>query len=342
MNIRRFTCLTAAAIALACNTYTMAAQQSNTPTPRAEPLSGSVRILDSTNRNCQLPVDGTGHWAINRTCELGADHVLVEAMPSQSTLLISQNDCAESTSTSQWWVKIQATNRLTSSASLSVSNILSEASKWIANPSDNLYIAPYLKIVGAQISNQSPSTIRCALLQLPTLQRADVMNLSPRPWVGSRKDQNAQCGNGILIATYSKRAGEFSYQCADLLDDSGKMYTSYDESTVSMSTGDTPRSCPNGKVVTGLYLKNSYGGEFFEGATLTCAYFQNPSNTATFSASGSPSSSRWINYKEHHNTCERPGHSASDYLLTPSNGVMTGLDLVSKETKWYCAELTRR
>jgi hypothetical protein len=342
MNMRRFTCFTTAAITLALCTPLLAAQPPNAPAPSAEPLSANVRLLDSANRNCQLPVEGNGHWAINRACDYTPDHVLVEAMPSQSTLLISQSDCTESVSSSAWWVKIQATSLVTSSTNLPVSNILSDASRWIANPSDSLYIAPNLKIVGAQVRDQSASTIRCALLQLPVLQRADVMNLSPRPWIGFKENQNAQCADGVLIATYSRRAGEFEYQCANLLDASRAPYTAYDVSTVSMSTGDTARSCPGRKVVTGLKLDSSYGGEFFRGATLTCAYFKNASGAVTLAASGPESSSRWISYKEHHNTCERPGYPASDYLLTPPNGVMTGLDVASQETKWYCSELTRR
>lgn len=276
-----------------------------------------------------------------RVCDYQPNTVVVEGMPSQTTLLLSDDECVESNTDSNWWVKLRASARLTSTERLSIQGILSKADSWIRNPSENTaYVAPNLKIVGAGLKNTSSPMARCSLLQLPGLARNDILYTVPRESVAMNRDQNAQCHDGILIKTYSKRAGEFSYQCADLRDAAGKPYKAQDVETVSMNVTDTPRSCSEGKIVSGLYLKNSNGGEFIEGATLTCARFKNEAGTLQLTPAGTQSSNRWIHFKEHFNTCERPTNQGPIYLLTPPNGFMTGLDVSPKETQWWCSEFT--
>lgn len=329
---------------LMAGTFATAAHSTDgaSDTLNAQSASAVVHLYNASNEDCPLLVEGDGRSAINRSCDYTPNRVMVQSMPSQATLLLTSNDCSTSTEGSGWWIKLQATARQTSSEVLPLANILDIGSQWSADPTRNAFVAPNLKIIGAHIKRSTSPSVNCALLQLPATQPSAIVYTQPRTWVASQKDQHATCNDGVLIATYSRRAGEFGYQCADLFDAFKKPFKAYDVTTVHMKTSDTDKHCPAGKVVTGLYLENSYGGEFFNGATLTCASFRNEAQTIELTTKGAAMRNRWIDYKQHNHTCERPTHPGPTYLLSPPNGFMTGLDLISKEEQWWCSEVSPR
>ncbi|MBD1599131.1 hypothetical protein [Pseudomonas typographi] len=302
--------------------------------------TGVVHLYNDENNDCPLLAEGEGQSAFNRACDYQPNTVLVEKIPSQSTLLLTEDDCTESTTKSKWWVKLQATARETSTEKLSLQAILQKAGSWTADPSSDRYVAPYLKIIGAGLKDITSPKTHCALLQLPATTATGWLRTVPRPWQPRSVDQNAQCGDGALIALYSKRAGEFEYQCADLQDFANKPFKASATTTVSMDVKDTPKSCPAGQIVTGLHLANSYGGEFFEGATLTCASFRNTTATTTLAVSGSQEQNRWVKNDGHNSICERPGLPGPVYFLSSPNRFLTGLDLVAEETQWFCSQVT--
>ncbi|MBA1287306.1 hypothetical protein [Pseudomonas japonica] len=315
----------------------VAAAQSAGQAPSAVELSASVHLYNSQNQDCPILVEKAGHSAFNRACDYSPTSVLVEQMPSQSTLLLTESDCTESTERSKWWIKLQATARSTSTEQLPMQNILTAAAAWVANPSNDTYVAPNLKIVGAGVKDAATPRIDCALVQLPVVEPKDMLYTSPRAWKPYSEDTNAQCGDGVLLAAFFRRPTGFEYQCADLLGADNKPFVAYDSSTVQMNVKDTPMHCPAGKVVTGMQMREEFGSAI---ATLNCSRLKNASGTLQLNVADTRESNRWVDTNQHNSICERPNMRGPTFLLSSPNRFLTGLDLASHETMWFCSEVT--
>jgi hypothetical protein len=305
------------------------------PTLRADPIIGSVNLYNEENQNCRLTADNEGQSAFNTACDYAPTKVLVEEMPSQSTLLLSARGCSESTEGSNWWVKLQATARRTSTNSLPVSNIVNQAERWLSNPGANSYVAPNLKLVGAQIKDGRTPKLGCALLQLSATDPTNLLYTQPRSWEPVREAQDAQCGDGVLLMTYSESKAKFSYQCADLLDHARRPFKAVNEERITVLEKDKDKSCPAGKLVTGLRMRTEFGSAE---ATMTCANLQTQNNTAKLVPQGSEHVNRWVGYDQHNSLCENPRYPGPTFLLSMPNGFLTGMDLASKDIQWRCTQ----
>lgn len=338
MNIRSAALHALAATSCLFASYAVvAAAQSAGQAPSAVELSASVHLYNSQNQDCPILVEKAGHSALNRACDYSPTSVLVEQMPSQSTLLLTEGDCTESTEQSKWWIKLQATARSTSTEQLPMQNILTAAAAWVANPTNDTYVAPNLKIVGAGVKDAATHRIYCALVQLPVVEPKDMVYTSPRVWKPYSVDTNAQCGDGVLLAAFFRRSTGFEYQCADLLGADNKPFVAINSTTVQMNVEDTPRYCPAGQVVTGIQMWEHYSSAI---ARLTCSTLINASGTLQLHAADAREHNRWVDINHHNSICERPSMPGPTFLLSSPNRFLTGLDLATRETMWFCAEVT--
>lgn len=301
-------------------------------------MSGTVHLYDKDKRDCLLTASGESGAAFNFDCDYHADTALVDRIPSGSTLLLSAKDCTTSTNASNWWVKLQATAKSTSTEELSIANIITQAARWKDDPSTDPYVAPYLKIIGAEIKN-SNSRLFCALLQLPATEPASILRTIPKIWEPNKVDQYARCGDGILVAALHKEIAEFSYQCAELQDESGSIYKA--SNTIKLSIKRFSSStCPADTVATGLSLgKRVLGQHYYQSGTLECSALIAPNGKA-LSVSSSHHINRPIHYKDHNSTCENNSHPGPKSLLTAANQFLVGVEIIKGETRWYCSDVT--
>lgn len=302
----------------------------------ATDMSAELLLYNKDNQDCSLIAEKAGYSAFMFACDYSPDKVIVKKMPSQATVLLSEGECTESKEKSKWWVRLQATARETSSAALPMQSILSVALQWLNNPSMETYAAPYLKIIGAGISDPGNPRINCSIVQLPATQPNDILFTAPQSWKPHDPANDMQCGQNVLLAAFW-RVVTFDYQCAQLKDASEKPLLAYDSETITVHIYDPPKFCPGGKIVTGMKLSGS--GVTVEKAILTCARFKTETGRP-LNVAAATEGNRWVNTDKHNTLCERPTTQGSAFLLSSPNRFMTGLGLGYHLAQWHCAEAT--
>ncbi|WP_263262996.1 hypothetical protein [Pseudomonas sp. RIT-PI-S] len=302
--------------------------------------TGTIQLADADGKSCQLTASGDGTTHLIRSCDLSASFLRVMDVPSTTTITLSAKDCSDSTESQNWWVRLQATARSTSTVpegGLNVTNIVNEAVKYLANPTADVYVGPNLKITGAGVKRAAgPNEVsKCAVMRLPVSESGRAQQVKVQFLPEHSGQSNLQgCSDSALFMNYfpaNNDSGDpYKYgwiqQCMRLTDaNDNPFYTHYRANYDFRESAKNPTYCPAGQLATGIAYW-SPSSKFF----LQCAAFHNSKTDKRLDTSSRPQAGRWVESKDNIMICEKPNTGAPEQLIWNSNSAITGWHVNSK------------
>jgi len=320
--------------------FTYMSSASTAAQPKAPISQVSLTNGLENESSCNLSTTSIG-TATSIQCDYPRIVLRVKSMPSTSTILLtSSRSCSEDTQGQDWWVKLQATNRITSTPNLAVFNVLEDVLTWKKDPSQD-FVAPYLKIVGGDVKKLSSGSanVGCAALN-PAFEAADrgkVIHflMSPikeaadyKPWIGGT------CGDQIMANLYLTGKYGFSYQCVQPVkfDGAALKLSNFEEHQVSIDDG--PMQCSTGKIISTLMSQRFYNGK--QHFKIICGSLVDSSGRS-MSLTQLPNP-KWVKRDGRFSACENDRPDPAQVQPIPL-AVWTGFDADSDSNRMFCSKL---
>ncbi|MBF7141439.1 MULTISPECIES: hypothetical protein [Pseudomonas] len=310
---------------------------------KAENLTGTLRVGTQQENTCSGTVTGEGVSIYGIGCHNSGAQVVLQDFPSTSKILLTESDCTESLESQGWWVMLEATALKTSTPYLSIQAIVEKANRWKANP-DDPYVAPYLKITGADIKTNT-GKVGCSLLTLAVTSLEAKKNRLPLIFEPSQAARDGKyssfggCSNGAMARIYSIDRQKFRYQCIRFKDGDGNEYIADEENEKTFYGQNATAKCDANMAVT--YMSFEDEGRSPEDSFILCRKFKNTKDNTYMKFSAQTYDQRVIGQKENDLICQSPVQMGPEYLISAPDSIITGINRRSSEKRLFCSTYSR-
>lgn len=325
---------------LLCLALLAHAASAATPPP-TNAVTGRIALTNGLENelSCDLQ-PSSANTMMSVQCDHPRVSLRVESLPSTSTILLTSNhSCSETTDNQDWWVRLQATSRMTSTSNLSVYNILKDVRAWESDPSQD-FVAPFLKIVGGSVKTlpNGQANVECAALKVPS-NPLDKKVLDPVMSAIKQASYNndiysGDCGDSIITNLKLDDDYDFTYQCSHLKEYDGTLLKLVDFEQFSVHRADTPMYCPAGKVVSAISYKKEYN-EVWD-YTITCGALREVATGREANLTPLPAQG-WTSRKGEFFLCQNENRYPGQ-IITATAGVWTGFDADRFDMKMFCSK----